>query len=145
MAATGFHWVIPPSRELIPNLQEYGRRAEAAIHAVASRWGQQVQDATRTNARWEDRTGNARSGLFYAVEGFGHGEVRGDVGEAVRSLMSETSIETAPDGVLIIAVSHTMFYGKFLELSNGGRFAIIMTEIERNLPGLERQVREIFR
>jgi hypothetical protein len=36
-------------------------------------------------------------------------------------------------------------YGKFLELARGGRYAIILPTIERNIPEINRLLREIFR
>lgn len=138
--SSGFHWVIPPSEQLIPNIKEYGRRIEAAIYAAASYWGQSIQDEARRNAVWEDRTGNARGGLFYAVDGFGLGEVIGEISSGAKSLMKDISMEQGNKDVLVIALSHTVYYGKFLELSHGGRFAIIMSTIEENLPDLERLI-----
>lgn len=136
----GFHWVIPPSAQLIPNVELYGKRIEAAVYAVASRWGQGSQDAARNNAPWEDRTGNARGGLFYAVDGFGLGEVVGEVSAEARGLMKDVSVEKGNGDILIIALSHTVYYGKFLELSHGGRYAIIMSTLESRLPELQRQI-----
>lgn len=140
--SSGFHWVIAPDQQLIPGVKKYGDRIEAGIYAVASRWGQSVQDQTRQDAPWEDRTGNARGGLFYAVDGFGMGEVMGEASAEAKELMKDTTVENGSDNVLIIAISHTVYYGKFLELSHGGRYAIIMSTIESNLPALERQVQE---
>jgi hypothetical protein len=139
---TGFHWVIPPQAQLVPNIELYGKRIEAALYAVAGRWGQGIQDEARKGATWTDRTGNARGGLFYAVDGFGMGEMVGEVSGGAKELMKEVSVEHGNEKLLIITLAHTVFYGKFLELSNGGRFAIIMSTIEGNLPALERQVQE---
>ena len=143
--SSGFHWVIPPRAQLIPNLEAYGRKVEAALYAIAGRWGQSIQDEARRNAVWEDRTGNARGGLFYAVDGFGQGEMLGEASSGARDLMKETEVVSGSKDVLVITLSHTVFYGKFLELSHGGRYAIIMSTIEQNLPGLERQVQAIFK
>lgn len=142
--ASGFRWVIPPSAQLIPGVKEYGHRIEAGIYAVASRWGQGIQDQARQDAVWEDRTGNARSGLFYAVEGFGMGEVVGEISSGAKALMKDVNVEQGKDNLLIIALAHTVFYGKFLELSHGGRYAIIMSTIESNLPALERQIKSFI-
>jgi len=139
----GFHWVTPPSK-LAENIEEYGKRAYVAIHAAAAFWGQGTQDEARGNAPWEDRTGNARGGLFYAVDGFGMGEVIGSVEADARAQMRETSVEAGDADTLIITLGHTVFYGKFLELSNAGRYAIIMSTIEKRLPQLERNLHDIF-
>ena len=68
---SGFRWIISPEKELIPNIEAYGKKALVAVQAVATYWGQQIQDEARMGARWVDRTGNARGGLFFAVDGFG--------------------------------------------------------------------------
>jgi hypothetical protein len=59
--------------------------------------------------------------------------------------MSDVAVESGSNDTLIITLGHTVFYGKFLELSNGGRYAIIMSTIESNLPNLERLLQEVFR
>lgn len=141
---SGFHWVIPPEKELIPNIEEYGKKALVAIQAVATFWGQSIQDEARMDARWMDRTGNARGGIFFAVDGFGLSPVTGTV-TAEAKLNTDVAIESGNDNTLIVTLGHSVFYGKFLELSNGGTYAIIMSTIEKNLPALERMIQELFR
>jgi hypothetical protein len=143
MSGSGFVWVQPPSN-ISKGIAGYARKAEAALYAIAGKWGQDVQDQARQDAIWEDRTGNARSGLFYAVDGMGYGTMVGEISAGAKALMKETSVEEGSENTLVIVVSHTVFYGKFLELSNGGRYAIIMSTIENNLPRLESQVKRIF-
>lgn len=143
MSGSGFVWVAPPEK-LMQGFIDYGHKVEAALYAIASKWAQEVQDEARQKAGWVDRTGNARSGIFYAVDGLGLGQLVGEASAGARALISETSIEEGSDHLLIIAVSHTVFYGKFLELSNGGKYAIIMSTIESNLPRLESQVKQVF-
>jgi hypothetical protein len=94
-----------------------------AVAAVADFIGQKAQGEMRQGARWIDRTGNARSGLFAAV-----------TREAAGNLV-----------VLYLSHGSTIYYGKFLELAHGGRYAIIMPVIERNLPELERMLKGLFR
>ena len=143
MPSVGFVWVKPPA-ELAKNIEQYGARIEAALYAAANAWGQSIQDDARANAPWVDRTANARSGLFYAVDGFGMGEMVGDVSAGARALQKETSVESAGAHEVIITLGHTVYYGKFLELSNGGKNAIIMSTIEKNLPVLEGLVRKAY-
>lgn len=116
-----FRWVKAPSDEIIPNLRRYGERVNVAVRAVADYWAQQVQTDMRQSAPWEDRTGNARTGLFSLTE------------------------EGAGDLVTIyLSHGHTVYYGVFLELAHGKRYAVIMPTLQRNLPALERMLREIF-
>lgn len=143
--STGFYWVIPPEKELIPGVQDYGHRMLVAVQAAATYWGQTIQDDARINAPWMDRTGNARGGLFFAVDGFGLEPITGEVAPEAKSEMSDVAIESGNADTLIITLGHTVFYGKFLELSNGGRYAVIMSTIEKNLPMLERMLQDLFK
>ena len=141
---SGFEWVVSP-KVIADGLEAYGRKALIAIQAVANYWGQGNQDEARENATWEDRTGNARGGLFFAVDGFGLSPITGTVTPEATSEMSDVAVESGDAQTLIITLGHTVFYGKFLELSNGGRYAIIMSTLEKNLGNLERQVQDVFR
>ena len=142
---SGFHWVINPQQQLIPNLQEYGRKALVAIQAVGTYWGQLVQDEARKNARWVDRTGNARGGLFFAVDGFGLEPVTGMVTPEAHSKMSDVAVESGDADTLIITLGHTVFYGKFLETKNGGKYAVVMSTIEQNIGRLEQMIQDVFK
>jgi hypothetical protein len=143
--ASGFYWVKAPQAELIPNIKEYGKKMLVVVQAVANYWGQMIQDDARQEARWEDRTGNARGGLFFAVDGFGLQPIIGTVTSEAKSEMKDVTVESGNANTLIITLGHTVFYGKFLELSNGGRYAIIMSTIERNLSTLERMLKDALR
>ncbi len=139
-----FRWVTPPEAQLIPNLEAYGKKVLVALQAVANYWGQSIQDEARKNAPWEDRTGNARGGLFFAVDGFGMEPITGTVTPESGELNSDVQIVEGSKDTLIIALAHTVFYGKYLELSNGGSHAIIMSTIESNLSNLEDMMRDYF-
>lgn len=140
----GFEWVVSPA-VIAQGLEDYGDKAMVALQAVANYWGQLNQDEARENANWEDRTGNARGGLFFAVDGFDLGTITGEVTPESKSEMSDVAVESGDKDTLIITLAHTVFYGKFLELSNGGKNAVIMSTLEGNLPKLERMVQEVFR
>jgi hypothetical protein len=64
----------------------------------------QVETVGRQNAPWADRTGNARAGL--TAEAYGR------------------------DHSAVLEFFHTVDYGKWLELIQNGRFAIIMPTLE---------------
>jgi hypothetical protein len=140
---SGFQWVVSP-QVIAQGLEDYGQKVLVALQAVATYWGQSNQDEARQNAVWEDRTGNARGGLFFAVDGFGLEPITGTVTPEALSQMSDVTIESGDKNTLIITLGHTVFYGKFLELSNGGTYAIIMSTMEKNLGNLERMVQEVF-
>lgn len=144
MNNSGFTWIVSPE-VIAKGIEEYGQKALVAIQAVANYWGQSIQDEARKDAHWEDRTGNARSGLFFAVDGFGLEPLTGEVTAEANSLMSDVAVESGNDETLIITLGHTVFYGKYLELSNGGRYAIVMSTIEKNLANLGRMLQDIFK
>jgi hypothetical protein len=139
---SGFKWVVSPEQRLIPAIKKYGKDALIAVQAVANYWGQFIQDEARQSAVWVDRTGNARGGLFFGVDGFGLGTLTGEVTPDAKSEMKDVAVESGNANTLIITLGHTVFYGKFLELSNGGRYAVVMSTMERNLPKLERMLKD---
>jgi hypothetical protein len=116
--SSGLVWITPPSK-MNPAIRAYEQRLLFAVKTLAQYFAQKMQDEARRNARWEDRTGNARSGLYALCE------------------------EAAGDFVTIY-LSHTMYYGVFLELCNGGKYAIILPTIQRNLPEIERQLKRLL-
>lgn len=128
MPAPGIRWRTPPS-ELAKSLEDYGDRALTAVAAVAQYIATQMQDSAKSNAPWEDRTGNARSGLF------------------------GTSEMDAAQKIVTIYLSHsaTLDYGIWLELVGGsgggvadGRYAIIMPTMQAHYDQLMQMLREVF-
>lgn len=140
---SGLQWIVSP-KVIADGLDQYQEKALVAIQAVANYWGQSVQDEARQNAPWEDRTGNARGGLFFAVDGFGLEPITGTVTPDAESLKSDVAVESGDANTLIITLGHTVFYGKFLELEHGGTYAVIMSTLEGNLSRLERLIQEAF-
>lgn len=139
---SGFQWVISPEDELIPNIEDFAVRIEVVVRKVAIYWGQHIQDQARLKVdsehKWDTRTGAAQGGLFFAVDGLGLGEVSGEIDSKALALMSDVGIVQGDKETLIITLGHTVYYGKYLELSNGGVHAVIMSTIEENIPMLER-------
>ena len=139
-----FRWVKRP-KEISERIEEEfgtGGRIYVALHALAAHWGASVQNAARGGAKWENRTGNARSGLFFAVDGFGLGAVVGKV-TADQALKTDTATIAGGAHRLVIALGHTVFYGKYLELN--GRYGIVMSTLESNLGRLEGMMRGLLR
>lgn len=144
MRTRGVEWVRPPS-SLNPAIRAYGERVIVAVHAVAEYVGAKMQNEARFTAPWTDRTGNARSGIFYAVQGE-RGLVIGVVGGGVQgNIRQDYEIIEPEPGAVQIFLSHTMFYGRYLELSNGGRYGIILSTMRANLPVLQQMLQRIFR
>lgn len=68
----------------------------------------QVEAYAKSHAPWDDRTGDARRSIYTEVDNI--------------------------DGQVSIYLSHGVEYGKWLELIQNGRFAIIMKTLERYAP-----------
>jgi hypothetical protein len=141
--SSGFEWVVSP-KVIEDGLDQYAQRALVVIHAAATKWGQDNQNQARENAKWEDRTGHARSGLFFAVDGFGFNPIYGEVEPDPKSLMNDVAVESGDANTLIVTLGHTVFYGKYLETHHGEIYAIVMSTLEGNLPNLERDLRDLF-
>lgn len=109
----------PPS-ELAAAVERYGDRVLRAVAAVAQYVATEMQNDAKRNASWTDRTGNARTGLF------------------------GTSEADFAAHVVTIYLSHSavLDYGVFLELANGGRYAVIMRTMEAKYPELMSMLRE---
>lgn len=112
------YWVSPPTK-LAHRLNVYDDRVRAAIVGVAQFIALKMQNEARQNAKWQDRTGNARTGLLTEVD------------EVSKELVS-------------IYLGHSVKYGQYLELNHGGKYAIIMPTIEANLPEIKRMLDKIF-
>ena len=71
-------------------------------------WAPQIEAEMKRNAKWTDRTSNARQTLQVFVVQDG-------------------------DKVFLFAKQH-MAYGKYLELKNQGKYAIVMPTLRRYFP-----------
>lgn len=121
MAGTRVYWVHSPLK-LAREVKGYGDKLETAVKALADYIATMLQNDMRKNAPWNDRTGNARTGLFSVAE------------KASKDVVD-----------IYLSHGHTVEYGKWLELANGGRYAIIMPTIEKNLPTIKRMLKELLR
>lgn len=119
MPSAGIRWQRPPS-ELAAAVERYGDRVLRAVAAVAQYVATEMQNDAKRNASWTDRTGNARTGLF------------------------GTSEADFAAHVVTIYLSHSAVidYGVWLELANGGRYAVIMRTMQAHYEPLMAMLRE---
>lgn len=96
------------SGPLEANLAREPMRQKAAIVAAAEYTAPQIESFMRSEARWTDRTGNARNGL-------------------------RTKVYVSNDKVSIVAY-HSVPYGPYLELRWGGKYGIILDAIAAGGP-----------
>ena len=118
---TGIRWVRPPE-ELARAIERYGDRVLVAVQAVAGRIASLMEADAKASAPWTDRTGNARSGLFGTAE------------------------RDAAQKIVTLYLSHgpDVDYGIWLELANGGKYAVIMRTVELHLPELRSELERVF-
>ena len=93
------------SGNLSGNLNTLGAKTKARMVAVAKYVAPQIQSDMRSNAPWEDQTGNARNGLF-----------------------AVTQVST---NVVDIVLYHSVPYGIWLELRWSGKYAIITPSLAK--------------
>lgn len=95
----GFTWETDPQTAFTQLYDSYARRIYQGILQLARAFVPRIIAWMKQNARWTDRTSNARQSLYAEVE---------------TSLFS-----------IAIALDHGVEYGFWLEVANQGRYAII--------------------
>lgn len=99
-----FHW----EGDLTTNLRTMDFNIKKGVVAAANYTATAANSYMKQNAPWTDRTGAARSGLGSKVE------------------INATSVA--------IVLYHSVEYGVYLEVNNGGRYAIIQPTMEAMIP-----------
>lgn len=117
-----FHWQIRPEDAWPPFVQAQVDALEADLVQLAESMTEEITPFMQREARWTDRTGDARAALFSAL-----------IHEARRTV-----------GILI---SHGSLidYSVFLEYAHAGRFEILSTTLDQFGPKFFQGVREIVR
>lgn len=116
---TGYTWVVPPDKAFLTPLALYEAAVRESVRAIALRRAPEIANWMKDNAPWTDRTGNARQSLYTEVEDL--------------------------VGVIVVHLSHGVEYGKYLELSNAGTYAIIGPALDHWAPILWQDVKDIMR
>lgn len=96
----GFKWVVAPTDVFPQMASKYTQAVFGTARNLAEQNAREMEAWAKANAPWQDRTGAARAGLHASVEGNS------------------------------IVLSHGVPYGIWLEVANGGRFAIIAQAID---------------
>lgn len=102
-------WEVPPSEAFQAMTLRYGSLIHQAILHIANVRAVEIESWMKSNAAWQDRTGEARKQLI-------------------------TDIIDLADSAIVIILSHGVDYGVFLELSYGGRYAIITPALDEFIP-----------
>ncbi len=138
----GIVWVRAPEA-LIPNVHVYQERVTLAIFAVAEYMAQVILNYAKQNAKWTDRTANARNALHaIAVMGGAKGKqsrYQGDVEPETESIVNVAAY------MVFIYLSHGMKYGKYLETIKAGKWGIIMAALQGHYGQVMQMLREVLR
>jgi hypothetical protein len=109
---------VTGSGEVIRNLRNWATIRRAATVALAQNWAGTLEGRAKNDAPWQDRTGNARNGLFGAIE--------------------------ARTNEVIIKLGHSVEYGIFLELARDGRYAILKPTLDKAIPDIYRTYKKLW-
>jgi hypothetical protein len=114
----GLTWEVPPEQAFEALATAYTSAIHRGVVIIYQRWAPEIANWMKENAPWTDRTGNARQGLYTAVEN-----------------VVNTMVE--------LIMSHGVEYGIFLELKNAGHFAIVNPALDYFAPKIWQDVREL--
>lgn len=111
-----FRWIKKPSEAW--NVHQYVVILHRSLLSLLWYHAAQVEAEAKRNASWTDRTGNARQTL--------------------------AAFAYAPQPwVAALVLKQHMDYGKWLELANGGRYAIVMRTLETQYAPVWKAVKDL--
>jgi hypothetical protein len=95
-------WSTSPS-DLADNLDKWGEKVLQASKDAMNILAPRLVESAQSNAPWNDITGDARAGLSQTT------------------ILSDESVS--------VTLYHSVYYGIFLEVCNGGKYRIIVPTI----------------
>jgi hypothetical protein len=116
--ASGIFRLVWGDTSLINGIREGNERVHAKVMSVLQYKAPAVENYMKTNAPWQDQTGNARQGL--RAEAFDEGSNMG------------------------IVLYHQAPYGIWLEIKNSGEYAIIDPTLQVMGPEVMRSLENIL-
>jgi hypothetical protein len=112
-------WQKTPEEAFTELAVEYEAAIHTAVRTLIQRYEPDIEAWMKQNARWTDRTGNARQALH-------------------------TEVEEVLNQSVTLYLSHGVDYGVFLELSHGGAYAIIGPALDYFAPKIWADVQRLF-
>ena len=106
--------------EFIASCVKFRTKFEASVLILCQIAAMKMEEYAKNEAPWTDRTGNARQNLKGQAEWISADKI-------------------------MIAVSHHMSYGYWLELAHGREYAILEESIEENVEELYRALRRLLK
>lgn len=100
------------------NAKEIENKVRAAVGLFADTAAKKMEGEAKNNAKWIDRTSNARN------------SIRGEFGWKGKNA--------------VISLSGNMNYSVFLELANEKKYSILFPTIKRNAPEVLKAYRRLF-
>lgn len=97
------------------------QRQLAATDDVLEEWAEETVEWMKASHPWTNRTGNAEAGLDWRWRTWGY-----------------------PAGGKRIELRHGVWYGKFLELAHGGKWAIIIPALAARTPDLKARLSKLW-
>jgi hypothetical protein len=92
-------------REVLKNLDLYDQKVMGGVIGIGRVTASGMEGFAKTNRQWRDRSGHARQGLKGGV------------------------LTPSPNRIMVF-IAHSVSYGVHLELSYGGRYAILRLTAE---------------
>jgi hypothetical protein len=120
--AGSFRWKPgkAPSQVWTLGTAMYVARIDMAIGQLLMFWAGQIEDAMKRDARWKDQSANARQTL--------------------------AAFTYKPkERVWVLVAKQHIDYGVFLELSNGGKYQIVMPTLQSYYPRIWGSVRDLMK
>lgn len=117
----GFQWQVAPTDVFPQAARNYTQTIIASGRRVSHSRAQEAEQWLKDNAPWQDRTGDARRGL-------------------------SVTVNEAPSVLAELVFSHdpALDYTIWLEVANGGKYAIIARAIDYWGPILMRDIQRII-
>ena len=133
--ATRIEW--SGDREVRANMERYRDDVRKAQRNIGLYFAPQIESRAKADARWTDRTANARQSLRAYVTGeappsFGAGE----------AMQYPDEVDDADE--IAIYLSHGMKYGLWLEVRFAGRYAIIEPTLRAFHAPVMQMIRDTF-
>lgn len=113
-----FTWDRPPRQAW--NVERYENAVQAAVVRQMEFWAGKIEADMKQNATWTDRTSNARQSLA-------------------------SFVFTLPSGEPVLVAKQQMDYGVWLEIANGGKYAIVMPTLQLYYQQVIESLRELLR
>lgn len=114
-----FEWESDPEVVFYELGTAYAETINTAVYAICQSYAPEIENWMRSNAPWTDRTGNARQSLWSDVE-----------------QVANTAVD--------LIMSHGVDYGKWLEIANAGRYAIITPALDYFAPKIWADIKRML-